>query len=140
MDNYQTAPGECVAEERLEDSRDSRLWPWSAHWRKGAPICQIAWGSILTLIQVLNVQVPLLFKQIVDTLNLDITQTSSAWVVAGSLVLGCAYKASQESRVIDHVLCRRSCSGWRNGLWRTSQCCFRKHWATGNPTSGTRNL
>ena len=40
-------------------------------------------------LQLLNVQVPLLFKQVIDALNLDVHQVSTAWVVAGSLILGC---------------------------------------------------
>ncbi|KNZ72096.1 Iron-sulfur clusters transporter ATM1, mitochondrial [Termitomyces sp. J132] len=38
--------------------------------------------------KVLNVQVPLVFKSIIDALNIDITATSTVWVVAGSLILG----------------------------------------------------
>lgn len=35
-------------------------------------------------------QVPQLFKDVIDALNLDVSATSTAWVVAGSLILGCA--------------------------------------------------
>jgi hypothetical protein len=41
--------------------------------------------------QVLNVQVPQLFKNVVDALNIDFTSESTVWVVAGSLVLGCPF-------------------------------------------------
>ena len=37
----------------------------------------------------MNVQVPALFKAVVDTLNLEITSGETIWVVAGSLILGC---------------------------------------------------
>lgn len=37
----------------------------------------------------LNVQVPQLFKSVIDALNLDIMADSTVWVVAGSLILGC---------------------------------------------------
>ena len=37
----------------------------------------------------LNVQVPALFKAVVDTLNLEITSGETVLVVAGSLILGC---------------------------------------------------
>ena len=37
----------------------------------------------------MNVQVPALFKAVVDTLNLEITSGETVWVVAGSLILGC---------------------------------------------------
>lgn len=40
-------------------------------------------------LQLLNVQVPALFKAVVDTLNLEITSGGTVWVVAGSLILGC---------------------------------------------------
>ncbi|KAG6878891.1 hypothetical protein C0992_006828 [Termitomyces sp. T32_za158] len=38
--------------------------------------------------KVLNVQVPLVFKSVIDALNVDIASTSTVWVVAGSLILG----------------------------------------------------
>jgi ATP-binding cassette subfamily B (MDR/TAP) protein 7 len=37
------------------------------------------------------VQVPALFKAVVDTLNLEITSGETIWVVAGSLIVGCEY-------------------------------------------------
>ncbi|KAG6823609.1 Iron-sulfur clusters transporter atm1, mitochondrial, partial [Arthromyces matolae] len=37
---------------------------------------------------VLNVQVPLIFKTVIDALNVDIADGSTVWVVAGSLILG----------------------------------------------------
>lgn len=40
-------------------------------------------------VQLLNVQVPLIFKDIVDALNVDPGATSTVWVVCGSLVLAC---------------------------------------------------
>ncbi|KAG6840934.1 Iron-sulfur clusters transporter atm1, mitochondrial [Blastosporella zonata] len=38
--------------------------------------------------KVLNVQVPLIFKSVIDALNVDITASSTVWVLAGSLILG----------------------------------------------------
>ncbi|KAH9885819.1 P-loop containing nucleoside triphosphate hydrolase protein [Cubamyces lactineus] len=38
--------------------------------------------------KLLNVQVPLIFKQVIDTLNVDVTAASTVWVVGGSLILG----------------------------------------------------
>ncbi|KAK1231551.1 Iron-sulfur clusters transporter atm1, mitochondrial [Marasmius sp. AFHP31] len=38
--------------------------------------------------KLLNVQVPLIFKDIIDTLNLDITSGATVWAVGGSLILG----------------------------------------------------
>ena len=43
--------------------------------------------------QVLNVQVPQIFKNIVDSLNVDITASSTVWLLAGSLILGCTFFA-----------------------------------------------
>ena len=37
----------------------------------------------------LNVQVPQIFKNVVDALNVDITASSTAWLLAGSLIVGC---------------------------------------------------
>lgn len=39
--------------------------------------------------QVLNVQVPFLFKNIIDMLNVPITAGTTVWVLAGSLIAGC---------------------------------------------------
>lgn len=36
----------------------------------------------------MNVQVPLIFKTVIDSLNVDITAGTTVWVVAGSLILG----------------------------------------------------
>ncbi|CCM00119.1 uncharacterized protein FIBRA_02146 [Fibroporia radiculosa] len=61
------------------------IWPrndWSTRRR-------VLFGfGLLIAGKLLNVQVPLLFKEIIDSLNLDITAGSTVWVVAGSLVLG----------------------------------------------------
>ncbi|KAH7884336.1 P-loop containing nucleoside triphosphate hydrolase protein [Phlebopus sp. FC_14] len=38
--------------------------------------------------KVLNVQVPQIFKNVIDALNLDVSASSTVWVVAGSLILG----------------------------------------------------
>lgn len=46
--------------------------------------------------QILNVQVPLIFKNVIDSLNVDITASSTVWVVVGSLVLGCACTQSSD--------------------------------------------
>ena len=44
----------------------------------------------------LNVQVPLLFKSIVDALNVnvDIMASSTAWFLAGSIIIGCTSPSS----------------------------------------------
>lgn len=50
-------------------------------------------------LKVLNVQVPQLFKDVIDALNLDVSSTSTVWVVAGSLILGCAYPPSSHAHL-----------------------------------------
>ncbi|KAF8170432.1 iron-sulfur clusters transporter ATM1 [Pholiota molesta] len=44
--------------------------------------------GLLVSAKLLNVQVPQIFKSIIDTLNLDIAASSTVWVLAGSLILG----------------------------------------------------
>jgi ABC transporter ATM len=44
---------------------------------------------VLTFHEVLNVQIPFIFKNVVDSLNVDIHSGSTVWVLAGSLILGC---------------------------------------------------
>jgi len=57
--------------------------------------------------QVLNVQVPLLFKSIVDALNvnMDVMASSTAWFLAGSLIIGCTPSSSSSSHP-PHILTR----------------------------------
>lgn len=53
--------------------------------------------------QVLNVQVPQIFKDIVDSLNVDITASSTVWLLAGSLILGCTSFATPQSSNSHHL-------------------------------------
>jgi ABC transporter ATM len=39
--------------------------------------------------KLLNVQVPFFFKDIVDSLNVEITANTGVWVLAGASVAGC---------------------------------------------------
>jgi hypothetical protein len=43
------------------------------------------------VLQLLNVQVPLFFKEIIDTLNIPIGGQSTVWVVCGSVILACMW-------------------------------------------------
>lgn len=43
--------------------------------------------------KVLNVQVPLIFKDVIDALNIEFTSDSTVWVLAGSLILGCSLRS-----------------------------------------------
>ncbi|KAI0671372.1 P-loop containing nucleoside triphosphate hydrolase protein [Trametes maxima] len=61
------------------------LWPkddWKTRGRVLFGLGLLVGGKLL------NVQVPLLFKQIIDALNVDITAGSTVWIVGGSLILG----------------------------------------------------
>jgi ATP-binding cassette subfamily B (MDR/TAP) protein 7 len=48
-----------------------------------------AGSSLFVGLQLLNVQVPLFFKQVIDTLNIPIDAQSTVWIVCGSVILGC---------------------------------------------------
>lgn len=50
------------------------------------------------LCQILNVQVPFFFKQIVDSMNVEITASSTVWLLAGSAVAGCKSPQRSPSR------------------------------------------
>ncbi|RPD72379.1 P-loop containing nucleoside triphosphate hydrolase protein [Lentinus tigrinus ALCF2SS1-7] len=61
------------------------LWPKDDWKTRGRVV--LGFGLLISG-KLLNVQVPLLFKQVIDALNLDVHTVSTAWVVAGSLILG----------------------------------------------------
>jgi ATP-binding cassette subfamily B (MDR/TAP) protein 7 len=42
-----------------------------------------------TMYQILNVQVPFFFKDIVDALNVEVTADSTVWVLGGAAISGC---------------------------------------------------
>ena len=45
--------------------------------------------STTNLSQLMNVQVPLFFKEIIDTLNIPLDAKSAVWVVCRSVILAC---------------------------------------------------
>ncbi|KAI6155296.1 P-loop containing nucleoside triphosphate hydrolase protein [Pisolithus tinctorius] len=61
------------------------VWPKNDWSTRGRVILGFA---LLISAKVLNVQVPQLFKHIIDVLNIDVGTQSTVWVVAGSLILG----------------------------------------------------
>lgn len=81
----------------------ANLWPkddWSTKARVVTGMGLLVAGKVcaqaellriylIRAVQLLNVQVPLLFKNIIDTLNIPVTDDSTVWIVCGSLVLGC---------------------------------------------------
>lgn len=81
--------------------------------------------SDIVYVEVLNVQVPLVFKDIIDSLNLDIASGSTVWVVAGSLVLGCEYARFKQhihgcALLLTFILCRWRSSHWSDAFWRAT--------------------
>lgn len=50
--------------------------------------------------QLLNVQVPLIFKDIIDSLNVEMTAESTVYIVAGSLILGCTCSPQSASLLL----------------------------------------
>nr|GAT55493.1 predicted protein [Mycena chlorophos] len=61
------------------------VWPKNDWKTKGTVI--FGFGLLISS-KILNVQVPYIFKNIIDALNLDVAATSTAWTVVGSMVLG----------------------------------------------------
>jgi ABC transporter ATM len=55
------------------------------------PISEIAIERMFVGLQLLNVQVPLFFKEVIDTLNIPIDAQSTVWVVCGSVILACMW-------------------------------------------------
>ncbi|KAF8150119.1 P-loop containing nucleoside triphosphate hydrolase protein [Crassisporium funariophilum] len=61
------------------------VWPkndWKTRWTV------LLGFALLVGAKVLNVQVPQIFKNVVDSLNVDITASSTVWLLAGTLILG----------------------------------------------------
>ncbi|KAG1722225.1 P-loop containing nucleoside triphosphate hydrolase protein [Suillus paluster] len=61
------------------------VWPKNDWGTRGRVV--LGFGLLIAG-KVLNVQVPQLFKSVIDALNLDAMADSTVWVVAGSLILG----------------------------------------------------
>ncbi|THH18205.1 hypothetical protein EW146_g2748 [Bondarzewia mesenterica] len=83
------------AEQKIRDRTIIRrlavnLWPKGDWGLRGRVVLGV---GFLVAGKVLNVQVPFLFKQIIDTLNIPISSDSTVWVVCGSVVL--AYGAAR---------------------------------------------
>lgn len=61
------------------------VWP-KGDWKTRGTV--VAGFILLIAGKILNVQVPQIFKLVIDALNVDIAAPSTVWVVAGSLILG----------------------------------------------------
>ncbi|KAJ7679190.1 iron-sulfur clusters transporter ATM1 [Mycena polygramma] len=70
---------------RIAKTLVKHVWPENDWKTRGTVI--FGFGLLITS-KLLNVQVPLIFKNVIDALNMDIASTSTAWTVAGTLVLG----------------------------------------------------
>jgi ABC-type bacteriocin/lantibiotic exporter with double-glycine peptidase domain len=82
----------------LGNARACRLGRRLAHLRQGssfviasADFREIVIEHMFVCLQLLNVQVPLFFKQIIDTLNIPIDAQSTVWVICGSVILACMW-------------------------------------------------
>jgi len=63
---------------------------WVYLWGERYEInCRFCVDALSIPNKLLNVQVPQLFKSVIDTLNVDIAAGSTVWIVAGSIILGC---------------------------------------------------
>ena len=129
-----------MAKGRLEDSIDSARWIWATHNRRGPSVSSFFHTSrFLTLkcrVQVFNVQVPLLFKSVVDALNVnvDIMASSTARLLAGSLIIGCT-SSSYPPRTCSHETYRRSRPYRIYTLLRAPQRNIRESRPGGDPES-----
>ncbi|XP_006459611.1 hypothetical protein AGABI2DRAFT_184231 [Agaricus bisporus var. bisporus H97] len=63
----------------------SIVWP-KDDWRTRGTV--IFGFALLFSAKLLNVQIPSLFKHVIDSLNMDFAASSTAWVIAGSVILG----------------------------------------------------
>lgn len=63
----------------------SNVWPRGDWKTRGIVLCSFV---LLIGAKVLNVQVPLIFKNVVDALNVPITPETTVWVLTGALILG----------------------------------------------------
>ncbi|KAJ7614070.1 P-loop containing nucleoside triphosphate hydrolase protein [Roridomyces roridus] len=86
-----TSPPLVTAQEQrrtdwaITKSLVKHVWPKNDWKTRGTVV--FGFGLLISS-KLLNVEVPIIFKHIVDSLNLDITSSTTAWTIAGSLVLG----------------------------------------------------
>ncbi|KAF6755428.1 iron-sulfur clusters transporter ATM1 [Ephemerocybe angulata] len=63
----------------------TNVWPKNDWKTRGTVLLGFV---LLVSAKLLNVQVPQLFKSIIDSLNVDITASSTVWLIAGTLIVG----------------------------------------------------
>lgn len=89
----------------------ANVWPKG---NNGVKIRVVTAVSLLIAGKVLNVQVPFLFKSIVDGMNVPITDESTIWVLAGASIAGCEYTSDMVLTV------RWSSPTVLHSVWRTA--------------------
>ena len=99
-------------------------------WPRNSPKTKIrVLGALALLVggKVLNVQVPFFFKDIVDSLNVPITSSTTVWVLAGTAIAGCECPVSDFRRScrLTTVTVRRCCESPDDALWRIEERSFR---------------
>ena len=82
--------------------------------------------------KVLNVQVPQIFKNVIDSLNVEITDQSTVWILAGSMIIGCLSFHITRLQIFMNLY-RWSSEGRCNGFRRAPQRSLCQHWATSYP-------
>jgi ABC transporter ATM len=77
-----TGARSCVSAQRL---------PYLLEQRYGDYHSREAWGKgVYNFLQILNVQVPFYFKNIVDSMNIDFAAVGgTAYTVAGAMIIAC---------------------------------------------------
>ncbi|KAJ6544991.1 P-loop containing nucleoside triphosphate hydrolase protein [Mycena vulgaris] len=70
---------------RIVKTLVKHVWP-KGDWKTRGTVV-FGFGLLISS-KLLNVQVPLIFKNIIDSLNMDVAAASTAWTIAGTLVLG----------------------------------------------------
>ncbi|CAK5268227.1 unnamed protein product [Mycena citricolor] len=80
---------------RIAKSLIPHVWP-KHDWKTRATV--VFGFGLLIASKLLNVQVPYIFKDVIDALNMDLASTATAWTIAGTLVVG--YGAARISSAV----------------------------------------
>lgn len=103
-------------------------------WPKNSPGVKVRVAGALGLLvagKLLNVQVPFFFKQIVDNLNVPITESTTVWVLAGASIAGCEWLLYKEASSKLRFRWNRQNSDYT--VCRTAKCCLRLCRPRSNP-------
>ncbi|KAJ7471401.1 P-loop containing nucleoside triphosphate hydrolase protein [Mycena galericulata] len=83
--SHVTAQEQRRTDWRIVKTLVKHVWP-KHDWKTRGTVV-FGFGLLISS-KLLNVQVPLIFKNIIDSLNMDVASTSTAWTIAGTMVLG----------------------------------------------------